>query len=116
MIQFVPTLAVTPLSVAVHSLRSSVQGRLILPEEPGYEEGRLAWSRKVDQQPAMILLAKSAQDVMKAAPSPGKRQPKRLPNACFGIVCLSLQRKQKENKKCLAQPVSSYLGYSLPCS
>lgn len=57
MIQFVPTLAITPLSVAVHSLRSSVQGRLILPEEPGCKEARLAWSRKVNQHLAMIPLA-----------------------------------------------------------
>jgi len=93
MIQFLPILPIMPLSVVIHSLRSSIQGRLILPEEPGCEEARLASSRKVDQHPAMILLASSAQDVMKAAPLPGKRLIKRLPNTCFDIVRLSLQQK-----------------------
>jgi hypothetical protein len=78
LIQYVPTIAVTPLSVVIHSLRSSVQGWLILPDEPGCEEARLASSRKVYQHPAMILLARSAQDFMKAATSPGNRQPKGL--------------------------------------
>jgi hypothetical protein len=57
MIQFLPTLAVMPLSLAVHSIRSSIQRRLILTAEQGYEEARLEWSRKVDQHPAMVPLA-----------------------------------------------------------
>ena len=37
-----------------------------LPGDPGYEEARLAWNRKVEQRPRLIVVAKSAQDVIAA--------------------------------------------------
>lgn len=47
-------------------LRVTVQGKVFLPETPGYDEARLAWNRKVVQHPAGIVVAASAKDVQTA--------------------------------------------------
>jgi hypothetical protein len=56
----------TPLAEATSELQANVRGQVILPENPGYDEARLAWNRKVVQHPAVIVVAESAQDVATA--------------------------------------------------
>lgn len=47
-------------------LRANIQGQVILSDDPGYDEARLAWNRKVEQHPAVIVVAEAAQDVATA--------------------------------------------------
>ena len=51
---------------ALNALRSRLNGELLLPGEPGYDEARLAWNRKVVQHPRLIVVAKFAQDLITA--------------------------------------------------
>ena len=46
------------------ALQSSLSGELLRPGDLGYDEARLAWNRKVVQRPAMILVAKTARDIV----------------------------------------------------
>jgi hypothetical protein len=41
--------------VTSSTLQAHVQGRVYTPNEPEYEEARLAWNRLVDQHPAVIM-------------------------------------------------------------
>lgn len=47
-------------------LEAMILGDVILPHDPRYDEARLAWNRKVVQHPAMIVVARTAQDVAAA--------------------------------------------------
>lgn len=58
--------AAGPLSVAAAQLQTQIQGKIVLPHEPDYDEARLAWNRRIDQRPALIVVAQTAQDVAKA--------------------------------------------------
>lgn len=51
---------------AAAQLQTEIAGQVILPGDPGYDEARLAWNRKVIQYPAVIVVARSAQDVVAA--------------------------------------------------
>jgi hypothetical protein len=44
-------------------LQERIQGQVITPTDPGYDEARKAWNLNVDQHPAVIVLAESAEDV-----------------------------------------------------
>jgi len=46
------------------ALQSSLSGELLRPGDLGYDEACLAWNRKVVQRPAMILVAKTARDIV----------------------------------------------------
>lgn len=48
------------------ALQSRIQGQVITPDDPRYEEARLAWNRTVEQRPALIVAAASAADVAEA--------------------------------------------------
>ncbi len=50
----------------VEQLKSSIQGDVFLPTSPAYDEARLAWNRKVEQHPALIVDAQCADDVVRA--------------------------------------------------
>jgi FAD/FMN-containing dehydrogenase len=57
-------------------LRTSLDGELVLPSEPAWDEARTAWNLAVDQRPAAVVLAESAGDVsetIQAARSAGLR-------------------------------------------
>ncbi len=56
----------TSLTEAAWQLRANLQGQVMLSVDPGYDEARLAWNRKVVQHPAVIVVAESAQDVATA--------------------------------------------------
>jgi FAD/FMN-containing dehydrogenase len=48
------------------TLQAHVQGKVYTPNEPEYEEARLAWNRLVDQHPALIVVAANTEDVSTA--------------------------------------------------
>jgi FAD/FMN-containing dehydrogenase len=57
-------------------LRAELDGRLVLPGEPGWDEARQAWQLVVDQRPDAVVIAASPNDVVatvKAADAAGLR-------------------------------------------
>jgi len=60
------TLSPAAIAAAAAQLQMDIEGQVILPGEPAYDEARLAWNRKVTQYPAVIIVAQSAQDVQTA--------------------------------------------------
>jgi hypothetical protein len=52
---------VTPV---LEALKSRLNGRLISPDDPHWDEARLAWNLSVDQRPAAVALPESADDVV----------------------------------------------------
>lgn len=44
-------------------LDGKVQGRVVAPGDPGYDEARRAWNLTIDQYPALIVMAENADDV-----------------------------------------------------
>ena len=50
----------------MEQLNSALTGRVFTANDPGYEEARLAWNRRVQQRPALIVEARSAGDVQTA--------------------------------------------------
>jgi FAD/FMN-containing dehydrogenase len=44
-------------------LRSQIAGSVVAPGDPDWDEARLAWNLAVDQQPELVVLAESADDV-----------------------------------------------------
>jgi len=51
---------------AVSKLKSTIKGSVYVPGEPGYEEGRRVWNLTVDQHPALVVNATSAEDIAAA--------------------------------------------------
>ena len=47
-------------------LQSRIQGTVITPDDPQYDEARRAWNLTVEQHPAVIVVATSATDVIEA--------------------------------------------------
>jgi FAD/FMN-containing dehydrogenase len=47
-------------------LRSCVSGQVLTPEDAGYDRARQAWNLTVDQYPALIVFAQSAEDIVEA--------------------------------------------------
>ncbi|WP_103107600.1 FAD-binding oxidoreductase [Brevibacillus reuszeri] len=47
-------------------LKASIVGRLILPEDEGYNERRKVWNTSIDKYPAAILVCKDATDAVAA--------------------------------------------------
>ena len=50
-------------------LRASLRGQAILPEDPDYDATRMAWNLAVDQHPALIVIAQTADDIAEAGVS-----------------------------------------------
>jgi FAD/FMN-containing dehydrogenase len=53
-------------SAASRQLQSRMQGVVIAPSDPRYDEMRAAWNLTIDQHPALIVIAKSAADMAEA--------------------------------------------------
>lgn len=51
---------------AVAALRAEISGAVIMPADGGYDEARAAWNLVIDQHPAVIVRAESAEDVSAA--------------------------------------------------
>jgi FAD/FMN-containing dehydrogenase len=47
-------------------LRTSLSEKVIIPDDPGYDAARLAWNLAVNQYPALIIVAQSADDIAAA--------------------------------------------------
>jgi hypothetical protein len=50
----------------MNQFNSQITGRVFTANDPGYEEARLGWNRRLQQRPALIVEAKSASDVQTA--------------------------------------------------
>jgi hypothetical protein len=47
-------------------LRATLRGQAILPEDPDYDAARMAWNLAVDQHPALVIIAQTADDIAEA--------------------------------------------------
>ncbi|MDN3518111.1 FAD-binding oxidoreductase [Aquisalimonas lutea] len=51
---------------AIEALKAEFEGQLLLPGDPGYEEGRQVWNAMIDRKPALIARCMSADDVVRS--------------------------------------------------
>ena len=51
---------------AVENFRSSIRGRLLIPDDPGYEESRTVWNSMIDRKPALVARCMGVADVRAA--------------------------------------------------
>jgi FAD/FMN-containing dehydrogenase len=49
---------------AIDDLKTRLQGELLLPGHPGYDESRSIWNAMIDRQPAVIVRALGAPDIV----------------------------------------------------
>jgi hypothetical protein len=56
-------LTARPLATDLAALRSQLEGTIVLPGEPSWDEARQAWNLAVDQRPALVALPRSSRDV-----------------------------------------------------
>ncbi|MAT99810.1 MAG: oxidoreductase [Anaerolineaceae bacterium] len=59
-------MTITLMESPSQTLQAQIQGQVITPEDPRYDEARLAWNRKVIQHPALIVVVKTVDDVQTA--------------------------------------------------
>ena len=50
----------------IDSFRTRLRGPLLLPGEPGYDEGRAIWNAMIDRRPALIVRCLGVADVISA--------------------------------------------------
>jgi FAD/FMN-containing dehydrogenase len=48
----------------VQALRDRIQGDVVGPADPTYDQARLAWNLAADQRPAFVVFPESADDVV----------------------------------------------------
>jgi len=53
-----------PSRVDIHALRTRLDGCLVVPGDPRWDEARRAWNLAVDQRPFAVALVESAEDVV----------------------------------------------------
>jgi FAD binding domain/Berberine and berberine like len=53
-----------PSSVDIRALRLRLNGDLVLPDEPGWDDARHAWNLAVDQRPFAVAFVETAKDVV----------------------------------------------------
>src|SRR5690242_11555724 len=49
--------------IAVDALRERLTGDFVTPDEPSWDEARLAWNLAVDQRPAAVALPETVEDI-----------------------------------------------------
>ena len=54
------------ISIDAEELRSRLQGELLLPDDPGYDEARPIWNAMHDRRPALIVRPRGGDDVAAA--------------------------------------------------
>ena len=52
------------LHKSVEKLRAGLQGSLLLPGDPGYDDARSVWNAMIDREPALIVRCLGVADVM----------------------------------------------------
>ncbi len=50
----------------VQALRDRIQGEVLLPSDPGYEEARAVWNKRFDPHPGAVVRCRSTDDVVAA--------------------------------------------------
>ncbi|MGI8843518.1 MAG: FAD-binding oxidoreductase, partial [Gemmatimonadaceae bacterium] len=50
----------------VQTLRDRIQGEVLLPTDPGYEEARAVWNKRFDPRPGAVVRCRSTDDVVAA--------------------------------------------------
>lgn len=50
----------------INSLRASLRGSLLMPDDPGYDESRTVWNAMIDRKPALIARCMGVADVRAA--------------------------------------------------
>jgi FAD/FMN-containing dehydrogenase len=50
----------------IETLKNNVKGRLVLPDDPNYDEVREIWNAMIDRRPAVIVQCAEADDVLHA--------------------------------------------------
>ncbi|MDB5887079.1 MAG: FAD-linked oxidase [Polaromonas sp.] len=53
-------------STQVEALKAGLQGAVILPDDPAYEEARQVWNAMIDKHPAAIVRCATTRDVVHA--------------------------------------------------
>ena len=56
----------TGIEIAPEELRRRVEGEVIAPEDPGYDDTRRVWNTMIDRRPAVIARPRGAADVVAA--------------------------------------------------
>ena len=59
-----PTLTADQLDTALKHLDAELRGRVVGPQDPGWDEARRAWNLTVDQRPVAVVRPESARDVV----------------------------------------------------
>ena len=54
------------ISGAIGELRETMDGQLIVPGDPGFDDGRRVWNAEIDRRPSVIARCASAADVVAA--------------------------------------------------
>lgn len=52
------------MDTRIRQLEAQIDGSLLLPDHPLYEQTHRSWNRMIDQRPALILVAHTAQDIV----------------------------------------------------
>src|SRR5687768_15704831 len=58
--------SLTVYGQAIEALRAEIDGSLLLPMEPGYDDARAVWNGMIDKQPALIVRPSGVADVQRA--------------------------------------------------
>src|SRR5215469_13863802 len=59
----------TPTAITyrtTETLRAAMAGEVFVPGDPGYDRARRAWNLAVDERPAVVVVARSDNDVARA--------------------------------------------------
>jgi len=56
----------TSIDVTLKNLAATLVGRVVLPEDSGYDEARKLWNQRVDKQPAAVVRCANVEDVIYA--------------------------------------------------
>ena len=62
----IPIVSDARLTASLAELKSSIQGELFTPGDDGYLQAWMGWNLSIQQNPAIVIVARSAEDISKA--------------------------------------------------